>query len=147
LAADFDRAYTLLAVALGTTMTSLIERTLDFGVEAQFAKHFGGQTHGELNGLLVFRWRRFSWNAWLETTCAGGSGVSIALGIPEFELLHHDETSQVLGYLMFEITATLPRYRRWSLVTRIHHRSGAAGFFSSVNGASNALGMGVAYSF
>ena len=55
LEADFDSSFTLLALALGTKMTPLVDRYLNFGVEAQLAKHFGGQQHLEINGLLVFR--------------------------------------------------------------------------------------------
>jgi hypothetical protein len=145
--ADFDSSYTLLALALGTKMNSLVDRYLNFGVEAQLAKHFGGQKHLEINGLLVFRWIRFPWNAALDTTFATGTGVSIATEVPEIEKLYHDKQSQVLGYLLLEFTFTLPQYPKWSLSTRIHHRSGADQFFSSVRGGSNALGLGIAYSF
>jgi hypothetical protein len=44
---------------------------------------------------------------------------------------------------MLELEFALPDARHWSVITRIHHRSGAFGLFNGVTGGSNALAFGV----
>jgi len=48
---------------------------------------------------------------------------------------------------MFEFAFSLPQFPQWSLMTGIHHRSGAGGVFNGVRGASNAWVMGIRYNF
>ncbi len=146
--AGFNNAYTLLAVAVGKHLTSVFHQHLKLGIEGQAIRHFGGHPHGEINGLMLLRWTQFPWNSSLWTTFAAGAGVSYATEVPELEELQDRTSAQLLGYVLVEWTFGLPRYSRWALTTRIHHRSGADGKFSpGVYGASNALGLGVSYSF
>ncbi len=148
LSAGFNRAYTLIAVALGKHLTSVFNPNLKLGIEGQLVRHFGGHPHGEVNGLMLLRWTRFPWHQSLNTTFAGGAGLSYATEVPEIEQIQDRQSAQLLGYLLVEITLGLPSHPKWSLATRIHHRSGADGMFSSgVYGASNALGLGLSYSF
>jgi hypothetical protein len=144
--ANFDRAYTFMTVAVGKPFMN-IKRHLDLGVEGQLAKHFGGQDHFELNGLIVQRWLTFPWNHTVKTSFAAGQGFSYATELPSFEEEAHGTTAQFLGYLLFEFTFALPKYPQWALSTRIHHRSGANGIFSGIYGASNAFGLGISYVF
>jgi hypothetical protein len=144
--ASFDRGYTFITVAVGKPFTN-IKKHLDLGVEGQVAKHFGGQDHFELNGLIVERWLTFPWNHIVKTNFAAGQGVSYATALPSFEEKTHETTAQFLGYLLFEFTFALPKYPQWTLSTRIHHRSGANGIFSGIYGASNAFGLGLSYWF
>ncbi|MBW2056623.1 MAG: hypothetical protein JRH07_01835 [Deltaproteobacteria bacterium] len=123
------------------------KRYLDFEVEANVAKHFGEQHQWELNGLITVRWLLFPWNKYLNTTVAIGQGLSYATEIPDLEAQLHEETSQLLVFSMYELTLALPKLPRWVLVTRIHHRSGFAGFFGGVHGASNSVGIGLRYRF
>ena len=116
-------------------------------IEGQVAKHFGDQHQWEFNGVAYFRWLPFPWDAYLDTSFAAGAGLSYATSVPEIEETNHDKATQFLGALMFEFAFSLPRVPQWSLITRLHHRSGAGGLFSGVHGASNAWGIGLRYSF
>jgi hypothetical protein len=145
-AADYDYSYSLTAVGAGRK-TASYGRYVDLEVEGQIVKHSGRDHHLELNALIVERWTYFPWDYYINTSLAAGQGLSYATDIPEIEKLHHDKTSRFLGYLMFEIALSIPRFQQWSLITRIHHRSGAYGLFNGVHGASNALGFGIRYDF
>jgi hypothetical protein len=116
-------------------------------IEGQVAKHFGIQDHWELNALPVIRWLRFPWDGYLDTSLAVGAGLSYALETPEVEAVGVSNTPQLLGYLMLEISASLPAMPHWSLVARLHHRSGANGLFGDRLDASNAVGLGIRYGF
>lgn len=116
-------------------------------VEAQVAKHFGDQDHWEFNVVPFFRWLPFPWDAHLDTSFAIGAGLSYATSVPEIEVENYGETARFLGALMFEFEFSLPHFPHWSLITRLHHRSGAGGLFSGVRGASNAWAIGIRYSF
>jgi hypothetical protein len=112
-------------------------------------KHFGTQDHWELNPVLVLRWITFPWNRWADTSTAIGLGVSYATEIPEIEARRHPNTrsAHLLAYLMIELSVGIPGAPAFSLVARVHHRSGAWGLFSDVHGASNALALGIKYRF
>jgi hypothetical protein len=115
-------------------------------VEGQVAKHFGDQDHWELNALGVARWVTFPWNAHLPTTFAAGEGISYATQVPKLEAqLAAKGASQVLNYLLFEVTFALPNHPEWALVGRIHHRSGFWGALAP--NSSNMVGGGIKYRF
>jgi hypothetical protein len=116
-------------------------------IEGQIAKHFGDQDQWEFNGVAYFRWLVFPWDKYLETSFAAGSGLSYATSVPKIEAKNYDKATQFLAALMFEFAFSLPDAPQWSLVTRLHHRSGAYGTFDDVHGASNAWGMGIRYNF
>lgn len=143
---QFDGNYKLIVVALSRKIGSLTEH-LQFELEGQAGKHFGDQSHMEFNGLIIARWLTFPWNKHLKTSFAVGEGLSLATEIPKFEALHHEKTNQLLDYLLVETALSLPQTPQWSFVWRIHHRSGVYGLFNGVDGASNAMGVGLRYSF
>ena len=116
-------------------------------IEGQIAKHFGDQDQWEFDLVSYFRWLLFPWDKYLDTSFAVGAGVSYATSVPKIEAKNYDEAVRLLGALMFEFAFSLPRVPQWSLITGIHHRSGAGGVFSGVHGASNAWAMGLRYSF
>ena len=136
----------LLDVALSRKLYRLRD-LIDFEVEGQVVRHFQDQDHWEFNALIVARWLPFPWDRYLDTSFAVGEGLSYATEISEIEGKRHDKTSKLLNYLMFEFEFTLPRLPDWSLLTRIHHRSGVFGLFDGVRGASNACGVGLRYRF
>jgi hypothetical protein len=147
LTADLDRDYRFAVVALGKKVGSWKD-WIDFELEGQIGRHLKGQHHWEFNALFIARWLRFPWNETLRTSFAVGEGLSLATRTPAFEQQFHGErTNPLLNYLMFEFAFALPELPRWSLVTRIHHRSGIYGTFNGVHGASNALGLGLRYHF
>ena len=144
----FEDSY-LTALALTRRMTSFYEEKVDLELEGQIVKHFKDQDHLEFNGLGVLRWLPFPWDAYLDTSFASGAGLSYATEIPEVEEERRGDgqTDQLLAYLMLELELAMPASRHWSLVSRIHHRSGAFGLFNGVTGASNAWGIGIKYRF
>jgi hypothetical protein len=147
LSASFDREYRFATMAYGKKFGNLFDR-IDFEWEGQIVKHIAGQHHWEFNALVVARWLRFPWNHIIKTSFAVGEGLSLASETPAFEEKYHGkETNAFLNYLMFEFDFALPQNPRWSLVTRLHHRSGVYGLFNGVDGASNALGLGIRYHF
>jgi len=144
---DFDTSYYFIALAVSRRIYSFTKH-LDLELEGQGVKHMGNQHHWEFNGLFALRWLTFPWNKYIDTTFAIGNGLSYATRTPEIEEdLHGDKTALLLNYLMLELSFALPETPKWSLVVRIHHRSGIFGLFNGVEGASNALGIGIKYKF
>lgn len=122
-------------------------RGLAWEVEGQVVKHDGKQSHWEFNPVLIARWHRFPWKKFMDTTVALGEGLSYASRTPRVEAEDHERTSQLLNYLLFELTIGLPRYPRWQASGIIHHRSGVFGLFNGVRGGSNFMGGGIKYLF
>jgi hypothetical protein len=143
----FEDSY-LTALAISRKMASYKDK-IDLELEGQIVKHFEGQEHWEFNGLGAIRWLPFPWDKDLDTSFASGAGLSYATETPkvEEELRGDGQTAQLLVYLMLELELALPDSQHWSLVSRIHHRSGAFGLFSGVTGASNAWGLGIKHRF
>jgi hypothetical protein len=121
-------------------------RYMRFEGELQVLKHFGDQDNWELTGSLNLRWVVFPWNRYVATTLAIGEGLSWASEIPALEKEDptNSENAQLLNYVLIEVTFALPE-SPWSLVTRIHHRSGVWGLFG--HSGSNILEAGVRYRF
>lgn len=113
----------------------------------------GGNLHSlfELDPFVMFRWNKFPWNRYLMTSLGIGEGLSYATRIPVEEASDAaqagDPTKHLINFLTLEFTAALPLYPQWQLVSRIHHRSGAFGTYGAGNSGSNALTLGIRYSF
>ena len=120
-----------------------------FGLEweLQLAHHFNHQTYEEINGVFVFRWLKFPWDAYLDTSLGLGEGLSYATEESEYEALEHEKTTQFLNYLKLDIGFNLPAYPAWVLFFQIYHRSGVFGTFDGVSGAAEYLGWGLKYRF
>ncbi|MEN6319641.1 MAG: hypothetical protein ABFD82_12890 [Syntrophaceae bacterium] len=143
---DFETSYYFMALAISKKVYSFTKH-LDLELEGQGVKHMGDQHHWEFNGLFTLRWLTFPWNKYIITTFAIGEGLSYATKTPEREEESHGNTSRYLNYLMVDLTFALPETPQWNLVLRLHHRSGIFGIFDDVEGASNALGIGLKYKF
>lgn len=123
-------------------------RYFTFELEGQVLRHYGKQEHWEYNGLFMIRFHPFLLDPTIDIEFAVGEGLSYATQIPVIEQEQHpDASSRFLNYLVFEIAFTPAQYRAWSLVTRIHHRSGAFRLFNGTRGGSNFLALGVRYHF
>ena len=72
-------------------------------------------------------------------------GVSLNSTVSDYERTSWPNSTQFLNYLAAEIAVNINP--RWSLVGRIHHRSGAYGTYSGVEEGSNGYLIGVRYSF
>ena len=117
--------------------------------EWQVAKHSGQQDHWEYNGLILHRWIYYPWSEQTRVTSAIGNGLSWASEVPELELASHtnEGATQLLSYLLLELTVSIPEFDGIDLVGRIHHRSGVYGLFDDVHGGSNMITLGLRYEF
>lgn len=118
-------------------------------VEGQLGKHFQGQDNWEINVLAIYRWQQFPWNHLLQTSVAVGDGLSYASDTPQIESSSHTNTGsrRLLNYILVEVEFAPPQVNDWSLVMRIHHRSGVYGTFGDVRGGSNLICAGVKLAF
>ncbi|MFM8258683.1 MAG: DUF3769 domain-containing protein [Vulcanococcus sp.] len=98
------------------------------------------QTFGEFTLGLGLR-------AWLQPWLSLGfvEGVSLNTNISNYEKTFRQKYTTFLNYLGFELEALVSP--EWSLVGRIHHRSGAYGTYSGVKEGSNAYLLGLRYRF
>jgi hypothetical protein len=135
-----------------TAALSLSYEFVDWGkhirweLEGHFLKHIGEQEHVELAASINARGITFPWNRHVETTAAVGGGRSVTTEVPVLEKRdpNNSDAGTLLHYLLFEVTFGPPS-SPWSVVTRIHHRSGIFGLFS--HSGSNVLSAGVRYRF
>ena len=142
--ADFKDSY--------TAGLSVSYQFVDWGkhmrweLEGQMLKHFGEQEHVEFAGSINVRWITFPWNRYLDTSVAFGGGLSVASEVPVLEKRDPENSAAaaLLHYLVMEAAVGLPN-SNWSLVGRVHHRSGIFGLFS--HSGSNVLAIGVRYLF
>ncbi len=136
----------LVALSASKRILSFSE-LIDIEIEGQVVKHFGDQNHWEFNVYPVIRWLPFPWDAYIDMSIAAGAGLSYATETPRIEAIGVDNTPKLLGYLMLEFAFSLPNLPQYSLVARVHHRSGAGGLFSGRLDSSNAIGIGIKYIF
>jgi hypothetical protein len=135
-----------------TAGLSLSYQFVDWGphmrweLEGQALKHFGEQEHVEFASSINVRWITFPWNRYLDTSVAIGGGLSVTSEVPVLEKRDPDnsQAATLLHYLLIEAAVGLPN-SSWSLVARIHHRSGIFGLFS--HSGSNVLALGLRYRF
>jgi hypothetical protein len=96
------------------------------------------QTFGEGTlGLGLRIWLR----PWLNLFLV--EGVSLNTDFSSYEQTYRERFSKFLNYLAFEIEALVDP--QWSVVGRIHHRSGAYGTYNGVSEGSNGYLLGVRY--
>ena len=135
-----------------TAGLSLSYQFVDWGphmrweLEGQALGHFGEQEHVEFASSINARWITFPWNRYLDTSVAIGGGLSVTSEVPVLEKRDPDnrQAATLLHYLLIEAAVGLPS-SNWSLVARIHHRSGIFGLFS--HSGSNVLALGLRYRF
>jgi len=118
-------------------------RVVAWEAEGQFGTHFGYQDHEEFNAALVARWLPFPWDGVVNTSFAIGEGLSYASERPYTEGVFRNRTGRhYLNYLFVELDFSLPNVPAWSLVSRVHHRSGVFGVYGTREG-SNFVGFGL----
>jgi hypothetical protein len=111
----------------------------EFNQDVPFA-NTPAQTFGE------FTWS-FGVRAWLQPwlSLAFFEGVSVYTDVSNYEKTFRENYTTFLNYLGFEVEALIKP--EWSIVGRIHHRSGAYGTYSGVSEGSNAYLIGMRYRF
>ncbi len=110
--------------------------------EGHLVRHWGDQSHWEKNIALVVAWTHFPWDDWVDTRVSFAQGMSRASERPPVE----EDTRHLLHYMHADITIRPPGSSRWSLVTRVYHRSGVFGLYGT-SGGSNYLTTGLRYQF
>ncbi|MEB3334122.1 MAG: DUF3769 domain-containing protein [Cyanobacteriota bacterium] len=106
---------------------------------APFAKT-PSQTFGEATlGLGARLWLRPWLNIFFE------EGVSLLTEASNWERTERENYATFLNYLAFEVEGLITP--EWSIVGRIHHRSGAFGVYSGVREGSNGYLLGVRHRF
>jgi hypothetical protein len=144
--ANFIDAYVVVG-ALSWTFARFFEDALSFELEGQVGKWFGDQHHWEFNLPVAIRWSRFPWNHYVSTSLAYGIGPSYASEEPQAEIEEFDSTEKFLVYWFGELALGPPDHN-WSVVLRLHHRSGAFGLILDRGvGGSNSLAIGLKYRF
>lgn len=116
-------------------------RVIDFELEGQVDRHFGGERNWEFNLPVIARWKAFPWNGFLPTSFAWGVGPSYATQKPTQELAQAGTTRRFLIYWVAELEMGLP-HEPWTVVARLHHRSTAFGLFGR-SGGSNWTLLGI----
>jgi hypothetical protein len=119
------------------------------GYEIVLAKHHGLQSQVELGGAFTLRSPDLTLGP-LAVNAGAGVGLSRAFGTPTYEDGPFDNPTrryktQLL--FLFEAEWKLRYWEQLSIVTRVHHRSGAYGLIAPRNVGSNFLAVGVRYSF
>ena len=98
------------------------------------------QTFGEVTlGIGARLWLRPWLNIFFE------EGVSLLTAASNWERTERENYSTFLNYLAFEVEGLVTP--EWSIVGRIHHRSGAFGVYSGVREGSNGYLLGVRHRF
>ena len=121
------------------------EKYFSFELEGQVAKHFNKDTQWEFVGVLIGRWHYFPWNKYVDTSFAIGDGISYYTDVSEVETEDDEDAQRALNYLLFEVALGLPKYPKWDLVFRIHHRSSVFGLVGA--GGSNFVCGGIKFGF
>jgi lipopolysaccharide export system protein LptA len=101
---------------------------------------FNNQQFWELTFGIGLRW-------WIQPWLSLGvvEGVSLNSALSNYEKVSWLNSSQFLNYLAVELGLELSP--QWSMVGRIHHRSGAYGVYSGVYEGSNGYLLGARYRF
>lgn len=138
-----------IAVAAYSEVFSKPVANRNWAYEGQVVKHSGDQDHWEYNALALHRWTHLEWLQPLRSSVAIGNGLSWATEIPSLEESSRTNrnATQLLYYLLLEVTIGLPYLENTDLVGRIHHRSGVLGLFDNVHGGSNIISLGFRHEF
>ena len=118
---------------------------ISFELEGQVGKFFGDEHQWQFNGLLIGRWNKFPWDKYIDTSFGLGEGLSYNTEVSDIEEDDDEDAGKWLNYILVELTFGLPKYPRWDLVYRVHHRSSVKGIIGA--GGSNYVTLGFKYAF
>lgn len=137
---------------LGGSFTFLKEspfRNVQHGYEIVFAQHHGLQKNAELGVALTLRTADLNLGP-IAINAGSGIGLSHAFGTPTYEdgsFANPDKRYKTQLLVLFDLEWKFRKLENFSLVTRVHHRSGAYGLIAPRNVGSNFLALGVRYDF
>ena len=130
-------------------LRSTYVENVQHGDELVLLQHRGKQTVTELGAAYMLRSPNLE-IAQLRINAAGGVGLSHTFGRPAYEdgpKNDPDKRYHTQMLVLLEAEWSLAPLPDWSLVTRIHHRSGAYGLIAPRNVGSNFIVAGVRYRF
>lgn len=113
-------------LALATVNKQLFRLFDPIVIEAEVhaGRHFAGQNQWDFGAVGIARITDFPWNDSVQTTFAGGYGLSYSTGSPTDTDVANG--SKLLTAVIFELTAGPPQ-SNWSGVLRYQHRSSSFG--------------------
>ncbi|MEO8331631.1 MAG: hypothetical protein ABI479_04305 [Gallionella sp.] len=137
---------------LGQSFTGLRDTpfaSIQHGYEVVLVQHRGLQSNAEAGAAYKLRTPDFQMGP-IGVDFGAGAGLSYALGNPSYEDGPKDNPQrryrlQLLA--LFEFEFRLRAYENFSVITRVHHRSGVYGLIAPRHAGSNFLAAGVRYRF
>ena len=122
-----------------------------FELEGVLLKHFNKEDHWEVAGGAFLRSGQVPLVLGTSLNLAAGFGLSYTLSDAALETGRGGQqgvdTYRLQFYLAFETELMHEAVSGWSLVGRVHHRSGAYGTLSPQRSGSNYIGLGLRRSF
>jgi hypothetical protein len=128
----------------GTPLAAILQ-----GYELVLVQHHGMQDNAEVGAAYTLRTPDLELGA-AGVNLATGVGLSYALGTPSYEdgpLNDPGRRYRLQLMLLFDLEWKLRSYEDWSLVTRVHHRSGVYGLIAPQHVGSNFLAVGIRRQF
>jgi len=142
-----DVVYTISSdTGFGRFFDNFIAARFQLGAALNLRAQQSGAWIPEASLYFALRWRRLPWNHIVATSFSIGEGLSVVSRVPDVEILTTEAggTSELLNYLMLEMTLAVPSLPHLQLVGRIHHRSGMFGVFGDAReSGSNTVGLGI----
>jgi hypothetical protein len=123
--------------------------SINRGYELVLVKHHGMQDNAEVGAAYTLKTGDLELGA-LGVNFGSGVGLSYALGTPSYEDGSKDDPARryrLQLLLLFELEWRMRGLEDISLVTRVHHRSGAYGLIAPSHVGSNFLAAGIRYRF
>jgi hypothetical protein len=147
-------------IGLNRALIRAYDLPLPFGIrlrgnslelDTSLLQHFDGQDNIEASAALMARTGQIRPGLGLGFNLAAGAGLSYAFGTTAFEIgrdgVQGQDTYRLQLHLVFEVEAMQADLPGWSVLARLHHRSGAYGLVSPQRTGSNFLGFGLRRSF
>ncbi len=123
--------------------------TIRQGYELVLVQHHGLQDNAEVGAAYTLKTPDLELGA-LGVNFGSGIGLSYALGNPSYEDGAKEDPNRryrLQLLLLLDLEWRISGLDRWSLVTRVHHRSGMYGLIAPQHVGSNFLAAGIRYRF
>jgi hypothetical protein len=121
---------------------------ISHGYELLLAQHHGLQDNVEIGMAYALKTPDL-WLGSMGTNFSSGVGLSYAFGTPNFEdgaTSDPQKRYHLQMLLLLDLEWKLKEISDWSLVTRLHHRSGVYGLIAPRHVGSNFLAVSIRYS-
>lgn len=145
-AVSLSKSYGTLGSSSDALAGTLLESVVH-GAEVVLVKHRGLQHHVEAGTAYTLR-TPFLHLGPIALNVGAGIGLSHAFGMPSYEDGPRDNPARRYRTQLLLLVDTewkLANARNWSLLMRVHHRSGAYGLIAPRKVGSNFLAVGLRY--